>query len=89
VGMPHVWHVRPRCPHRRRSCRASERSTPEFLTASQIFYIEEAPLWVPYCRPGTATLPDGQDVRLRRGEQSGDGIDDRLNLRHLAKARPN
>jgi hypothetical protein len=57
VGMPHVWlfghgaRIATQLP--------SVRSSPEFLTASQIFYIEEAPCGA-NCGPGPATLPDGK-----------------------------
>jgi len=57
VGMPHVWlfghgaRIATQLPN--------VRSSPEFLTASQIFYIEEAPCGA-NCGPGPATLPDGR-----------------------------
>jgi NADH:ubiquinone oxidoreductase subunit E len=35
------------------------RSSPEFLTASQIFYLSETPCGA-NCGPGPATLPDGR-----------------------------
>jgi hypothetical protein len=56
-GIPHVWlygHS-----GRAGSQLANVRSSPEFLTASQIFYIEEAPCGA-NCGPGPSTVPDGK-----------------------------
>ena len=57
TGIPHVWlygHS-----GRAGSQLPNVRSTPEFLTASLIFYIEETPCGV-NCGPGPATQPDGK-----------------------------
>ncbi|MEP6753747.1 MAG: hypothetical protein ABI959_13460 [Candidatus Dormiibacterota bacterium] len=57
AGSPNVWlygHA-----GRAGSKLPNVRSSPEFLTASQIFYIEEKPCGV-NCGPGPATQPDGR-----------------------------
>ncbi|HEY1163255.1 MAG TPA: hypothetical protein VGF78_09365 [Candidatus Dormibacteraeota bacterium] len=57
AGIPHVWLYG----HGGRSGTQlpNVRSSPEFLTTSQIFYIEETPCGL-NCGPGPATLPDGK-----------------------------
>jgi Tol biopolymer transport system component len=57
TGAPHVWLYG----HGGRSGTQlpNIRSSPEFLTASQIFYIEEVSCGV-NCGPGPATVPDGK-----------------------------
>ncbi|MEA2654990.1 MAG: hypothetical protein QOI23_355 [Chloroflexota bacterium] len=57
AGIPHVWLYG----HGGRSGSQlpNVRSSPEFLTASQIFYLSETPCGV-NCGPGPATLPDGR-----------------------------
>ena len=56
TGAPHVWlfgHA-----GRLATQLPNIRSSPEFLTASQIFYIEEKSCGA-NCGPGPATVPDG------------------------------
>ncbi|MEA2669117.1 MAG: hypothetical protein QOJ33_2051 [Chloroflexota bacterium] len=57
TGAPHVWLYG----HGGRSGTQlpNVRSSPQFLTASQVFYISETPCGV-NCGPGPATLPDGK-----------------------------
>jgi hypothetical protein len=67
AGIPHVWLYG----HGGRSGSqlANVRSSPEFLTASQIFYIEESPCGA-NCGPGPATLPDGKTFIFDMGKQT-------------------
>ena len=57
TGAPHVWLYG----HGGRSGTQlpNVRSSPQFLTASQVFYISETPCGA-NCGPGPATLPDGK-----------------------------
>jgi hypothetical protein len=57
TGAPHVWLYG----HGGRSGTQlpNVRSSPQFLTASQVFYISETPCGV-NCGPGPATIPDGK-----------------------------
>jgi hypothetical protein len=67
AGIPHVWLYG----HggRAGSELPNVRSSPEFLTASQIFYTEEAPCGA-NCGPGPATVPDGKTFIFDLGHQT-------------------
>jgi hypothetical protein len=67
AGTPHVWLYG----HSGRSGAQlpNVRSTPVFLTASSIFYIEEAPCGV-NCGPGPATQPNGRSFTYDMSKQA-------------------
>ncbi|HEY2598683.1 MAG TPA: hypothetical protein VGJ79_09405 [Candidatus Dormibacteraeota bacterium] len=67
AGIPHAWLYG----HggRAGSQLPNVRSSPEFLTATQIFYLEEKPCGV-NCGPGPATQPDGNTFIFDMSKQS-------------------
>ena len=67
AGTPHVWLYGNG--GRSGSQLPNVRSTPVFLTASSIFYIEEAPCGV-NCGPGPATQPNGRSFTYDMSKQA-------------------